>query len=32
VQSAGGTAQLIELVKWLVAKESGGAQPKSAAH
>jgi len=32
VQSAGGTDQLIELVKWLVAKESGQAGPKTAAH
>ena len=32
VQSAGGTAQLLELVKWLVAKESGGTQSKTAAH
>jgi thiol:disulfide interchange protein DsbA len=32
VQSAGGTEQLIELVKWLVAKESGAAAPKAAAH
>src|ERR1700693_1786211 len=32
VQSAGGTAQLIELVKWLVAKESGATQSKTAAH
>jgi thiol:disulfide interchange protein DsbA len=30
--SAGGTDQLIELVKYLVAKESGGAPAKSAAH
>jgi len=31
VQSAGGPDQLIDLVKWLVAKESGAA-PKTAAH
>ncbi len=32
VQSAGGTDQLIDLVKYLVAKESGGAAPKAVGH
>ena len=31
-QSAGGPDQVIDLVKYLVAKESGGAAPKAAAH